>query len=124
MSKVFELIEAEKNRQSNTVELIASENFVSPDVMKAVGSCFTNKYAEGYPGHRYYGGCGNCDELEEYCQKMWRKAFHTNYHVNVQPHSGTQANMAAYSALLEPGDTILAMKLENGGCPKVTSHVQ
>ena len=115
MSKVFELIEAEKNRQSNTVELIASENFVSPDVMKAVGSCFTNKYAEGYPGHRYYGGCSNCDELEEYCQKMWRKAFNTSYHVNVQPHSGTQANMAVFSALIKPGGTFLAMKLENGG---------
>lgn len=115
MSKVFELIEAEKNRQSNTVELIASENFVSENVLRAVGSCFTNKYAEGYPGHRYYGGCKNCDELETYCQQKWKEAFQTLYHVNVQPHSGTQANMAVYSALLKPGDYVLSMKLENGG---------
>ena len=115
MSKVFELIEAEKNRQSNTVELIASENFVSENVLRAVGSCFTNKYAEGYPGHRYYGGCKHCDELETYCQDKWKEAFQTHYHVNVQPHSGTQANMAVYSALLKPGDYVLSMKLENGG---------
>lgn len=115
MSEVFDIIEREKQRQSTTIELIASENFVSDNVLKAVGSCFTNKYAEGYPGQRYYGGCGNCDELEEYCRKMWRRAFRTRYHVNVQPHSGTQANMAVYSALLKPGDTVLGMELESGG---------
>lgn len=114
-SKVFELIEKEKKRQDCTIELIASENFVSENVLKAVGSCLTNKYSEGYPGNRYYGGCECVDEIERYCQKMWKQAFRTDYHVNVQPHSGSQANYAALSAVLKPGDTILAMNLSDGG---------
>ena len=121
-SKVFEFIEAEQTRQDNTVELIASENFVSENVMRAVGFCLTNKYSEGYPaGHRsgnrgrYYGGCGCVDELEEYCCGMWQQVFGTDYHVNVQPHSGSSANFAAYMSVLKPGDTILAMSLNNGG---------
>ena len=112
---VLDAIIDERLRQRNAVELIASENFVSQRVRDAVGSCFTNKYAEGYPGRRYYGGCENCDEIERYCKLKWQEAFDTDYHVNVQPHSGTQANMAAYFAVLEPGDTVLALKLENGG---------
>lgn len=90
--------------------------------MRAVGSCFTNKYCEGYPEERlsgnksrYYGGCENADELEEYCCNKWREVFKTNYHVNVQPHSGSSANMEAFAAVLKPGDTILAMSLNNGG---------
>ncbi len=121
-SKVFEIIEKEKRRQKITCELIASENFVSENVMRAVGSCLTNKYSEGYPAvrtsgnkGRYYGGCQYVDELEEYCCDKWREAFNTDYHVNVQPHSGSQANMAAYFSVLKPGDTILAMSLDNGG---------
>lgn len=123
MSKVFEIIEKEQKRQNETIELIASENFVSENVLKVVGSCLTNKYAEGYPeierhsGNqgRYYGGCVYIDELEEYCCDQWRKVFHTDYHVNVQPHSGSQANFAAYMAVLRPGDTIVSMDLNNGG---------
>ena len=115
MSKVFELIAKEEKRQNETVELIASENFVSEDVRKAVGSVLTNKYTEGYPGNRYYGGCENYDELENYCREMWQKVFNTDYHVNVQPHAGSQANYAAYMSVLKPGDTILAMDLNNGG---------
>ena len=123
MSKVFEIIEKEQKRQNETIELIASENFVSENVLKAVASCLTNKYAEGYPeierhsGNqgRYYGGCVYIDELEEYCCDQWRKVFRTDYHVNVQPHSGSQANFAAYMAVLRPGDTIVSMDLNNGG---------
>lgn len=121
-SKVFEIIEKEQERQNHNIELIASENFVSPDVLRAVGSCLTNKYSEGYPtvrssGNkgRYYGGCEHVDELEEYCCDMWRKVFSTDYHVNVQPHSGSSANIAAYMSLLNPGDAVLAMNLNNGG---------
>lgn len=121
-SRVFDIIEKEKRRQKITCELIASENFVSENVMRAVGSCLTNKYSEGYPAARtsgnkgrYYGGCQYVDELEEYCCDKWREAFNTYYHVNVQPHSGSQANMAAYFSVLKPGDTILAMSLDNGG---------
>ena len=124
VSKVFELIEKEQQRQRDTIELIASENFVSADVLRAMGSCLTNKYSEGYPAvrsdgvgrhGRYYGGCQVIDEVEEYCCQKWREVFHTNYHVNVQPHSGSQANVAAYLSVLQPGDTILAMDLNNGG---------
>ncbi len=121
-SHVFEIIAKEQARQDTTVELIASENFVSENVMRAVGSCLTNKYSEGYPTQRtsgnkgrYYGGCENVDTLEEYCCDTWRKVFHTDYHVNVQPHSGASANFAAYMSVLKPGDTILAMSLDNGG---------
>lgn len=115
MSKVFDLIQKEQDRQDSTIELIASENFVSEDVLRAAGSCLTNKYAEGYPGKRYYGGCGVVDELELYCQQEWKKVFKTGYHVNVQPLSGTHANMVVYSAALNPGDTILSLDLQMGG---------
>lgn len=111
----LDFIKLEKIRQANTVELIASENFVSDDVMAAVGSCFTNKYAEGYPSKRFYGGCSVVDDLESYCQRKWREVFQTDYHVNAQPHSGSNANLAAYMAVLKPGDTVLAMGLEAGG---------
>ena len=121
-SKVFDYIAREKARQDATVELIASENFVSDAVLRAVGSCLTNKYAEGYPAERvsgnkgrYYGGCEVVNDLEEYCCAMWKKVFATDYHVNVQPHSGSNANLAAYMSVLQPGDTILAMSLNNGG---------
>lgn len=121
-SKVFAIIEKEQQRQNRNIELIASENFVSDNVRRAVGSCLTNKYAEGYPVERtsgnkgrYYGGCECVNEIEEYCCDMWRKVFATDYHVNVQPHSGASANLAAYMSVLKPGDTILAMNLDNGG---------
>ena len=121
-SKVMYYIAAEQARQDMTVELIASENFVSENVLKAMGSCLTNKYSEGYPAKRdmgnkgrYYGGCHVVDELEEYCISKWKDVFHTDYHVNVQPHSGTNANIAAYLSVLDPGDTVLAMSLDNGG---------
>lgn len=121
-SKVFEFIRKEEERQAHNIELIASENFVSENVLRAVGSCLTNKYAEGYPAvrtsgnkGRYYGGCEFVDELEEYCCEMWRRVFSTDYHVNVQPHSGTSANMEAYAAVLSPRDTILSMSLSAGG---------
>lgn len=121
-SRVFDLIGQEELRQATTVELIASENFVSSDVLRAVGSCLTNKYSEGYPAHRamgnqgrYYGGCHIVDELEEYCVSKWKEVFSTDYHVNIQPHSGSSANLAAYMALLQPGDTVLSMSLSNGG---------
>ncbi len=120
-SKVFEIIEKEKQRQEKNVELIASENFVSENVLKAVGSCVINKYSEGYAPNndgnkgRYYGGCQYIDELEVYCCQKWKEVFNTDYHVNVQPHSGSQANFAAYMSILEPSDKILAMDLNNGG---------
>ena len=120
-SKVFDYIAQEEQRQQTTIELIASENFVSDDIRRAVGSCLTNKYSEGYPAvrgsgnkGRYYGGCQVVDELEEYCISKWKEVFHTEYHVNVQPHSGSSANLAAYMALLQPGDSILSMSLSNG----------
>ena len=120
--RVAEILGNEMDRQEENCELIASENFVSDAVLAAVGSCFTNKYAEGYPTNRYsgregryYGGTQNVDKLEEYCCKKWREVFNTDYHVNVQPHSGSQANFAAYMSVLELGDTILSMSLENGG---------
>jgi len=111
------LINSENSRQNNTIELIASENFVSNDIKIAVGSCLTNKYAEGYPEHRYYGGCINVDKIEDLCKKRWLKVFNCadTYDVNVQPHSGSQANFAAYAAVLKPGDTILTLDLNNGG---------
>lgn len=105
----------ELRRQGITVELIASENFVSPRVLKYLGSEFTNKYTEGYPGKRYYGGCEFYDELEAYCQELWKDVFSTTYHVNVQPHSGTSANLAAISAVVNPSETILSMSLDCGG---------
>ena len=115
MSRVYELMIKEKERQEKGIELIASENYISDDIRNALMSVFTDKYAEGYPGKRYYGGCAVVDELEEYCKKKWQEVFDTNYHVNVQPHSGTQANMAAFAAVLKPGDKILSLDLNSGG---------
>lgn len=114
MATISELIQLEKDRQNNGLELIASENFVSPAVLAAVGSVLTNKYAEGYPGARYYGGCEVVDEVEREAIRLAKELFGAE-HANVQPHSGSGANMAAYFALLEPGDTVLAMDLNNGG---------
>ena len=110
-----EIYNKELRRQATTVELIASENFVSPRILKYLGSEFTNKYTEGYPGKRYYGGCEFYDELEACCQELWKDVFSTTYHVNVQPHSGTSANLAAISAVVNPGETILSMNLDCGG---------
>ena len=120
--KVGGFIEKEYNRQKNNIELIASENYCSEAVLAACGSCLMWKYAEGYPyvrtqGNkgRYYGGTEFVDELEEYCCEMWRKVFNTDYHVNVQPHSGSQANFAGYKAVINPGDKVLSLQLDNGG---------
>ena len=107
-------IEAELERQRTHIELIASENFVSPAVMAAMGSCLTNKYAEGYPAKRYYGGC-ECVDVVENLARERAKALFGCEHVNVQPHSGAQANMAVYFAVLNPGDTVMGMALDNGG---------
>lgn len=121
VSDIFDLIEEEKKRQDENIELIASENFVSNDVLKACGSILTNKYSEGYPANhksgnkgRYYGGCQIIDKIEERCSELWKKVFNTDYHVNVQPHSGSTANFAAYFSVLNAGDTILSMSLNNG----------
>jgi len=111
---IDEIILKEKNRQEEHIELIASENFVSDAVLEAQGSILTNKYAEGYPKKRYYGGCEYVDEIETYTIERLKKLFKANY-ANVQPHSGSQANMAVYQALLKPGDTILGMSLSEGG---------
>jgi len=112
--QIAELIVKEGDRQEERVELIASENFVSKAVMAAMGSVLTNKYAEGYPGHRYYGGCDYVDEVETLAIERAKKLFHANY-ANVQPHSGSQANFAVYQAFLKPGDKILGMSLAAGG---------
>ncbi|MBR5751471.1 MAG: serine hydroxymethyltransferase [Clostridia bacterium] len=107
-------MDAELKRQKENIELIASENYVSPAVMQAMGSILTNKYAEGYPGKRYYGGCECVDVAEELARERAKKLFGAE-HANVQPHSGAQANTAVYFALLKPGDTVLGMSLDNGG---------
>jgi glycine hydroxymethyltransferase len=112
--EVFRLIREETRRQAEGLELIASENFVSPAVLEATGSMLTNKYAEGYPGKRYYGGCEVVDRVEQLAIDRARKLFGAD-HANVQPHSGSQANMAAYFAVAQPGDTLLAMSLAFGG---------
>ena len=112
--QVAEAMELELNRQRTHIELIASENFVSPAVMAAMGSCLTNKYAEGYPGKRYYGGCEYVDIVENLARDRACKLFGAD-HANVQPHSGAQANMAVYFAMLMPGDTVLGMNLSHGG---------
>lgn len=112
--KIEELIKAEKKRQADGLELIPSENYVSPDVLQALGSVFTNKYSEGYPGRRYYGGQENTDQVEQLAIDRAKKLFKAD-HANVQPHSGAQANEAVYYAWCEPGDTILAMDLAHGG---------
>lgn len=113
-TEVFEAMQAEKNRQQDKIELIASENFVTKAVMDAMGSILTNKYAEGYPGKRYYGGCEHVDVVENLARDRAKELFGAD-HANVQPHSGAQANMAVYSAVLEPGDTVLGMNLNHGG---------
>ena len=107
-------IQAEFDRQNSHIELIASENWVSPAVMSAMGSILTNKYAEGYPGKRYYGGCECVDVVEELARERAKKLFGCEY-VNVQPHSGAQANMAVFFAILQPGDTFMGMNLAHGG---------
>lgn len=120
---IANLIKKEEYRQYENIELIASENYPSDAVRATMASCLTAKYAEGYPEcprysgrqGRYYGGCQVIDQIEEYCCDKWREVFNTDYHVNVQPHSGTQANISAYMAVLKPGDTILSMSLANGG---------
>ena len=112
--EVYASMMRELNRQQDHIELIASENFVSPAVMEAMGSHLTNKYAEGYPGARYYGGCQYVDEIENLAIERAIKLFGAE-HANVQPHSGSQANVAVYLALLQPGDTILGMDLSHGG---------
>ncbi len=120
--KIGEFVEREYIRQRDNIELIASENYCSEAILAASGSCFSWKYAEGYPyvrtsgnKSRYYGGTEVVDEMEEYCCDMWRKVFNTDYHVNVQPHSGSQANFSAYAALIKKDETILALDLDNGG---------
>jgi glycine hydroxymethyltransferase len=111
---IYELIQKETRRQNGQLELIASENFTSEAVLEATGSIFTNKYAEGYPGKRYYGGCEYADEVETLARERAKKLFKAEY-VNVQPHSGSQANQAAYTAVLQPGDTIMGLDLAHGG---------
>ena len=113
-SEVQEALEGELERQRNTIELIASENFTSPAVLAAQGSVLTNKYAEGYPGKRYYGGCEQVDKVENLAIERAKRLFGAE-HVNVQPHSGSQANEAAYAALVDPGDKVLSMDLAHGG---------
>lgn len=112
--QIEKLIEKEELRQSRNIELIASENYCSDEVREAVGSCLTNKYAEGYPGKRYYGGCVNVDEVEELARQRACELFHAE-HANVQPHCGSSANMAVYRAVLKQGDRLLGMSLDAGG---------
>ncbi|MGM9823008.1 MAG: serine hydroxymethyltransferase [Muribaculaceae bacterium] len=113
-SLIFDIIEREHQRQKKGIELIASENFVSDQVMQAMGSCLTNKYAEGYPGHRYYGGCQVVDEAETLAIERLKQLFGAEY-ANVQPHSGAQANMAVFMAVMKPGDTFMGLNLAHGG---------
>ena len=112
--KILEALNKEIERQNNNIELIASENYVSEEVMKLQGSVFTNKYAEGYPGKRYYGGCENVDIVENLAIEYLKELFGCKY-ANVQPHSGSSANMAVYRALLNHGDKVMGMNLSNGG---------
>src|ERR1044071_1164673 len=112
--EIAELIGRELERQRGQVELIASENFTWPSILEAVSSVATNKYAEGYPGRRYYGGCEVVDEIEQLAIDRAKDLFGAE-HANVQPHAGAQTNMAVYSAVLEPGDTILSLRLDHGG---------
>lgn len=113
-TQIFQLVEAERRRQLRGIELIASENFVSDEVLRAMGSCLTNKYAEGYPGHRYYGGCGVIDQVETLAIERAKKLFGAEY-ANVQPHSGAQANAAVLLTVLNPGDTFMGLNLAHGG---------
>ena len=113
---LYGFVKEEGRRQKNTIELIASENFVSKEVRELAGSILTNKYAEGYPSHRYYGGCFNIDKVESLARERLLDIFKAKgYHANVQPHSGSQANMAIYKAMLSLNDTVLAMNLNSGG---------
>ena len=112
--EIYRFIQLELERQANQLELIASENIVSPAILEAQGSIFTNKYAEGYPNRRYYGGCDYADEVESLAINRAREIFSAEY-ANVQPHSGSQANMAVYFAMLKPGDKVLGMDLAHGG---------
>ena len=112
--EIFDLIELEHQRQLKGMELIASENFVSDEVMQAMGSYLTNKYAEGLPGKRYYGGCGVVDQVEDLARERVKKLFGAEF-ANVQPHSGAQANAAVLLAVLKPGDTFMGLNLDHGG---------
>ncbi|OQX88114.1 serine hydroxymethyltransferase, partial [candidate division KSB1 bacterium 4484_87] len=112
--EIFEAIQMEVSRQNDKLELIASENFVSSAVMEAMGQVMTNKYAEGYPGKRYYGGCVYVDVAEELARERAKQLFQAE-HANVQPHSGSQANIAAYFTFAKPGDTVMGMNLDHGG---------
>src|SRR5438045_5951904 len=112
--EVFAAIRREEERQRLKLEMIASENYTSPAVMQAVGSVLTNKYAEGYPGRRYYGGCEHADTIENLARDRAKKLFGAE-HANVQPHSGSQANQTVYISALEPGDTVLGLDLAHGG---------
>ena len=111
---IMNMIQKEHDRQLYNIELIASENYVSKDVLEAAGSILTNKYAEGYPGKRYYGGCVHVDEIEDLARERAKELFGAE-HANLQPHSGSQANMGVYLSVLEPGDTVLGMNLTAGG---------
>src|SRR5665647_2883475 len=113
-TQIFEIIEKERQRQLHGIELIASENFTSKQVMEAMGSCLTNKYAEGYPGKRYYGGCEFVDQVEQLAIDRLCELFGAEY-ANVQPHSGAQANAAVFLSVLQPGDTVLGFNLSHGG---------
>ncbi len=113
-TQIFDLIRRERERQTKGIELIASENYVSDQVLQAMGSVLTNKYAEGYPAHRYYGGCEVVDEVEELARTRLKQLYNAAY-VNVQPHSGAQANMAVFMACLKPGDTFMGLNLSHGG---------
>ena len=120
--EIAQAIKGELNRETHTLEMIASENFVSEAVLEVLGSVMTNKYAEGYPGKRYYGGCEHVDIAEKLAIDRAKKLFNSE-HANVQPHSGSQANMAVYHAVLNPGDKILGMDLSHGGHLKHGSPV-
>src|SRR3989441_5535702 len=112
--EIAELLGRELERQRGQIELIASENFTWPSILEAVGSVPTNKYAEGYPGKRYYGGCEVVDEIEDLARERAKELFGAE-HANVQPHAGSQTNMAVYAAVMEPGDTLMALALNQGG---------
>ena len=112
--KLFNAIKEEFDRERNTLEMIASENFTSPSVLDVVGSILTNKYAEGYPGKRYYGGCEAVDKVENIAKQRCEELFKAD-HANVQPHSGSQANMAVFLTFLNPGDTVMGLNLAHGG---------
>src|SRR4051812_4159449 len=112
--QIADLIASEEQRQASTLELIASENHVSKAVMEAAGTCLTNKYAEGYPGARYYGGCGYYDQIENLAIERAKQLFNCKF-ANVQPHSGANANLAAFMAMMKPGDPFLGIQLSSGG---------